>query len=1116
MAGSPCPAIHNGWRPFHPSACHLPACHNATPLGSRYFLEYPIGQGASGRVWYARRRADHTAVAIKVLRPEYAADPDLVTRFLRERTTLQRLNHPHLVKVHDLVVEGDTLAVVMELVEGADLRRIAQRGGLDVEGILIVLAQVATAVAYIHRASILHRDIKPENILVAEYDGELWSRLTDFGLASAADGQLLTRSSHMVGTPAYLAPELLLSRPYGPPIDVYALGVTAYELFSGVRPFEGSNPLALMRAQLDTEARKPPDMADEHWQIVRGCLAKRPKDRPTAAALATRLERLLSRRGRRSAVGTPARTRSPVPGSTGPGLSIDLGTATTRALLSWPDGQVEPLLIDGSPLMPSAVFVEPSGTILTGREALDAARRQPHRCDPYPKLRIDATARLGDRDVDMVDAIAALLRRVATEARRVAGADPTWLTMTHPPFWQPSHAALLDRAARSAGLPIPRLVPEPVAAGMQLSTVAGVAVPAGAVAVLCDIGAAAVSVSVLRHNPGQGPEILATKSEPNAGGIDIDAAILAHVGEIVSAQAPEMWGRLSQPDNPEDRRAAWQLWEEVQRAKEQLSHAATATVRPPLVDQLVTLDRDRLNELARPILNRVVVATLSAIAAADVPEDAIAATFLLGGSAQIPIAASFLHRAVGPAPTLIERPELVVALGALALTAPAPTPLPTPSVPRISHPGGSGSARHNVPPVRERTPLPASGRRNRQVPKSSFRSALRPRRWRRGMATRAGIAAAAVLLTAGTATAVATGYDPRRLIGVGAAAAHGPACDYKIAVLGELNDFVGRAVRNGAKLAVEQYNINHRTCTVTLVEANTFNALDETNGLASNRARGLVDDRRVLGVIGPLTGEDCRVAMPIFDRVQLPGITPAASDNDLSQDGSVAFHRIIGSYRQDTYAGVHHLTRDLHATRTFVVDDRSPEARAAVDRLGNAWVGQASVDPNGANYSATVAKIKAANPDSLLYTGYDGPGALLIKQVRAALPNLLIMTTVRAYEDPLVNGAGNAAENVYLTTPEIIPSAVSHDLVTEYQQRFSEAIPFYVAESYDAANVLLAGLAAGKSTRADMLAWVNGYDHTGVSRHVKFTADGDLASPQVWAAQIRGGRFTPQTVIADD
>jgi len=126
------------------------------------------------------------------------------------------------------------------------------------------------------------------------------------------------------------------------------------------------------------------------------------------------------------------------------------------------------------------------------------------------------------------------------------------------------------------------------------------------------------------------------------------------------------------------------------------------------------------------------------------------------------------------------------------------------------------------------------------------------------------------------------------------------------------------------------------------------------------------------------------------------------------------------------------------------------------------------------------------------------------------------MTTVRAYEDPLVNGAGNAAENVYLTTPEIIPSAVSHDLVTEYQQRFSEAIPFYVAESYDAANVLLAGLAAGKSTRADMLAWVNGYDHTGVSRHVKFTADGDLASPQVWAAQIRGGRFTPQTVIADD
>ena len=152
--------------------------------------------------------------------------------------------------------------------------------------------------------------------------------------------------------------------------------------------------------------------------------------------------------------------------------------------------------------MPSAVFADASGTILTGREALDAARNEPHRCDPYPKLRIDATAaRLGDRNIDMVDAIAALLRRVAIEARRVAGADPVRLTLTHPPFWKPGHAALLDRAARSAGLPIPQLVPEPVAAGMQLAGHLGSQVPPGAIAVLCDIGAAAVSVSVLRSTP---------------------------------------------------------------------------------------------------------------------------------------------------------------------------------------------------------------------------------------------------------------------------------------------------------------------------------------------------------------------------------------------------------------------------------------------------------------------------------------------------------------------------------------------------------------------------------------------------------------------------------------
>src|SRR5437773_1391635 len=101
------------------------------PLGSNYLIEYPIGEGSTGRVWRGVRRADGCAVAVKILRAEYLPDPTMVARFSRESAAVRQLGHPHLVPVVDLVVEQDTVAIVMELVNGDDLRRVMQRGGLD-------------------------------------------------------------------------------------------------------------------------------------------------------------------------------------------------------------------------------------------------------------------------------------------------------------------------------------------------------------------------------------------------------------------------------------------------------------------------------------------------------------------------------------------------------------------------------------------------------------------------------------------------------------------------------------------------------------------------------------------------------------------------------------------------------------------------------------------------------------------------------------------------------------------------------------------------------------------------------------------------------------------------
>ncbi|MDQ6840093.1 MAG: serine/threonine-protein kinase, partial [Actinomycetota bacterium] len=262
-------------------------------LGSSYLLQRPLGTGTSGQVWFAERRWDHRAVAVKVLRAELAGDPEQVARFLRERTTLVGLTHPHLVPVLDLVAEGSTLAIVMDLVEGRDLRRVlAERPTLPPAELCWLLAQAASGVDAMHAAGIVHRDIKPENVLVeVAPDGSGVVRITDFGLARALQGPTLTRTDQLVGTVDYLAPELVAGRPLSPAADIYSLGVMAYEMLCGWRPFgaEADHPAAILQAQLQGIPPRPPAVPGALWDLVSRCLAKDPAARPDAAGLRAEL-----------------------------------------------------------------------------------------------------------------------------------------------------------------------------------------------------------------------------------------------------------------------------------------------------------------------------------------------------------------------------------------------------------------------------------------------------------------------------------------------------------------------------------------------------------------------------------------------------------------------------------------------------------------------------------------------------------------------------------------------------------------------------------------------------------------------------------------------------------
>ncbi|NUK05211.1 serine/threonine-protein kinase [Streptomyces lunaelactis] len=269
------------------------------PVGSKYLLEEPLGRGATGTVWRASQRETAGAeaavagqpgetVAIKVLKEELANDADVVMRFLRERSVLLRLTHPNIVRTRDLVVEGDLLALVMDLIDGPDLHRyIRENGPLTPVAASLLTAQIADALAASHADGVVHRDLKPANVLLkTDADGQMHPMLTDFGIARLADSPGLTRTHEFVGTPAYVAPESAEGRPQTSAVDIYGAGILLYELVTGRPPFAGGTALEVLHRHLSEEPRRPTTVPEPLWTVIERCLRKEPAERPSAENLA--------------------------------------------------------------------------------------------------------------------------------------------------------------------------------------------------------------------------------------------------------------------------------------------------------------------------------------------------------------------------------------------------------------------------------------------------------------------------------------------------------------------------------------------------------------------------------------------------------------------------------------------------------------------------------------------------------------------------------------------------------------------------------------------------------------------------------------------------------------
>ncbi|MEU9570368.1 serine/threonine-protein kinase [Streptomyces massasporeus] len=269
----------------------------ARKIGSRYTAHQILGRGSAGTVWLGE--GPEGPVAIKLLREDLASDEELVGRFVQERTALLGLEHPHVVSVRDLVVDGNDLALVMDLVRGTDLRtRLDRDRRLAPEAAVAIAADIADGLAAAHAAGVVHRDVKPENVLL-DMQGPLGpggshrALLTDFGVAKLIDTPRRTKATKIIGTPDYLAPEIVEGLPPRASVDIYALATVLYELLAGFTPFGGGHPGAVLRRHVTETVVPLPGIPDELWQLLVQCLAKAPASRLRASELGARLRELL-------------------------------------------------------------------------------------------------------------------------------------------------------------------------------------------------------------------------------------------------------------------------------------------------------------------------------------------------------------------------------------------------------------------------------------------------------------------------------------------------------------------------------------------------------------------------------------------------------------------------------------------------------------------------------------------------------------------------------------------------------------------------------------------------------------------------------------------------------